>query len=216
MRLSGPSLPLGSFAWSRGLEAAVSRGLCPGPGGLGAHLSGVLRHSLGPSDLPLLAASVRAAASGDADLFSELVDLSLAVRDGRESRLEEEEGGRAVARLMADLRIRPDFLPGDFSFGLVPGFAALALGLGLTGGDAGLILLAFVSSWLQNQLAAAARLMRIGQGALQAIHSELVPEAALVCRRALRLPPHMLGAGLVGLSILSSRHQDDPGRLFRS
>ena len=52
--LAGQSLPVGGFAWSQGLAAAVERGHAATTEGVRRWLLGVLRLGLARNDLPLL------------------------------------------------------------------------------------------------------------------------------------------------------------------
>ena len=52
--LAGQSLPVGGFAWSQGLAAAVERGHAGSAEGVRRWLWGVLRLGLARNDLPLL------------------------------------------------------------------------------------------------------------------------------------------------------------------
>jgi urease accessory protein len=217
MYLSSPSLPIGAFAWSRGLEAAIGAGLVADAPGLRAHVSALLARSLGTFDLPILAGAFLAGLGRDVQELAFLDRLSLAGRESSEFRREEEEeGGGAIRRLMLSLDLWPAFLDASFRPGQTAGFALLSLGLGLGGDDLQDVLGAFAFGFLQNQISVAARSMRIGQSGLQAVALSLGREIPGICRAASDLAPRQWGSGLVGLSILSAHHELAAGRLFRS
>ncbi|MDR1050092.1 MAG: urease accessory protein UreF [Deltaproteobacteria bacterium] len=236
--LASPALPVGGFAWSRGLEAACQAGLVTGSPDLELFLRGSLEHGLGRLDLPVLARVMlleNDGNDGDGDggdgggdagendfgrRVRELDDLSLACRDTSEFLAEEAEGGKAVWRLVLELGLRPAAL-GDGSFvpGLTVGFGLLARGLGFGPGDVVPVVSGFASAWLQNQTQAAARLVRVGQYELQRLAARLLPVVARVSRGAAGgagAGDDEIGSNLPMLSILSARHQDSPEKLFRS
>ncbi|MDR3135221.1 MAG: urease accessory protein UreF [Deltaproteobacteria bacterium] len=224
--IASPALPIGSFSWSRGLEPACQSGAVQGLDDLADFLAQSLRHGLGSFDLPLLAMSMPAAAAaaqggsqGASEGLERLIwlnDLSLAGRESREFGLEEEEGGKAVKRLCLSLGLWPSCLPKAFVPGLVVGQAILATCLGLGEADRADVLESLAFAWLQNQVAAAARTLSLGQSELQNLVLSLGPEVTRVAHKALQASPRDLGQGLVGLAILSARHELELSRLFRS
>src|SRR5581483_6329884 len=66
LQLVSPTLPIGAFAYSQGLEAAVAAGWVRDEAGAAAWIGGLLEGSLAAVDLPLLARLHRAWAAGDA------------------------------------------------------------------------------------------------------------------------------------------------------
>jgi urease accessory protein len=231
MYLSSPALPIGGFAWSRGLEAAVHSGTLQTLEDLFDFLALGLTHSLGRLDLPLLGLALQAAASYDYGALSELNDLSLAARESLEFALEETEGGKAAKRLALSLGLWPEGMDPDFAPGLTVGQALLAVALGLGPADALPVLECFAFAWLQNQIAAAARTMKLGQSQLQGLLLALGPTVSEVALQAADLGlgrtdparPSLaeiaqaaIGPGLPGLAILSAHHESQAGRLFRS
>jgi urease accessory protein len=65
-----PAFPLGSFAYSHGLETAIAEGCVPDAAGLEAWLGYVLRHGSGRSDAIMLHAVLR---GEDPDALADLV-----------------------------------------------------------------------------------------------------------------------------------------------
>ena len=100
--LAGQSLPVGGFAWSQGLAAAVERGHAGTAEGVRRWLWGVLRLGLARNDLPLLLRMHTAASSADADALARWNALMLAGRESRELWQEEIQMGRALRRILHD------------------------------------------------------------------------------------------------------------------
>jgi urease accessory protein len=216
MYLSSPALPIGAFAWSRGLESACFLDQVKDVDDLGHFLSVSLRHSLGCFDLPVMGLAATAFYENDLEKVFVLNDLSLAGRESYEFGLEEQEGGRAVKRLMVSLDLWPDLPDPSFCPGLTVGYALLAVALGLELSDLTYFLESYAFGWLQNQIAASARILKIGQSSLQNLILVLAPEVSEAARKALRMRLEDLGSGLVGLAVISARHEQQPARLFRS
>jgi urease accessory protein len=216
MYLSSPALPIGAFHWSRGLEQAALSGAVKDLSDLADYLTLALNRGLGRFDLPLLALAFKAACFRDYGTLSQLNDLSLAARESSEFGLEEVEGGKAVKRLAWSLGLWPEKLDPGFTPGLLVGQALLAVFLGLGPNDLAWVLNAFAFAWLQNQISAAARTLKLGQSDLQALILALCELIPGVSQRAMTLPVEDLGPGLTGLAMFSAHHESQTGRLFRS
>ncbi|MDR1658050.1 MAG: hypothetical protein LBT47_10950 [Deltaproteobacteria bacterium] len=216
MYLSGSTLPLGAFSWSKGLETLCAEAEITDSQSLSRHLKICLTQGVGRLDLPILSQAFLAAVGQDAGKFWELDNLSLALRDTFEDRLEETEGGRAVARILENLLLIPDWLDGDLNYGQVCGFALLAAALGLGEESVQAVNEAWAMSFVQNQTAAAARCLPLGQGELQRILVALGPVVQAVSVAAVLIEQQDIGSNLLALSIFKARHERQRVRLFRS
>jgi urease accessory protein len=216
MYLSSPALPIGTFAWSRGLESATLNGQVSDLDELSNFLQVSLKHSLGSFDLPILAWAMTSVCNNNYVALFKLNDLTLAGRETYEFRLEEVEGGRAIKRLMLSLNLFPSFLDQDFTPGLVVGYALLASALGLEESDLVVTLESYAFSWLQNQISAAARILKLGQSSLQNLIMALGKEITEVSHKATKMKAQDLGSNLFGLAMLSAHHEQEHSRLFRS
>jgi len=88
-----PAYPVGAFAWSHGLEAAIAGGDVSDAPGLDTWLRAVLAHGAGWTDAVLLAQ----AHAGQTPL-ADLAALAAALAPSRERRAETMEQGAAFAR----------------------------------------------------------------------------------------------------------------------
>ena len=71
-------------------------------------------------------------------------------------------------------------------------------------------------SWLENQVAAAIKLVPLGQTDGQRLQIRLMPVLEEVVTLAMALSDDEIGAGLPGLAVASARHETQYSRLFRS
>lgn len=226
--LSGQSLPVGGFAWSQGLAAAVERGHAGTAEGVRRWLWGVLRLGLARNDLPLLLRMHAAARSADADALARWNALMLAGRESRELWQEEIQMGRALRRILHDQSMLPPWTLPDVA-GYTACFAVAAVMLDQharrmepccdaaaqqrSGLDAAC---AYMWSWLQNQVAVACKTVPLGQTAAQKLLLEFMPAVPQLVAQAAALPDEDIGSSLPGLALCSAGHERQYTRLFRS
>ncbi len=217
LHLASPQLPAGGFAYSQGLEAAVETGLVTDAASAGGWISGVLNASLARFEAPVLGGLVAAWQHGQAAEAERLDRLFAASRETSELLDETGRMGRALGVWLRDLGIagvaelrlleglRPQTYPAAF--------ACAAAALGIEPGDAAT---AYLWVWLENQVMAAVKLVPLGQTAGQRLLLDLGPQLPAIAERALDLPESEWSGLAPGLAILSSRHETQYSRLFRS
>jgi len=213
LRLVSPALPVGAFAYSRGLEGAVAGGVVHDETSLGDWIAGVLEHVLCPLEGGML---VRMHAAWQADDLARVRDWSLQLRAFRESRellLEDEQLGSALARMLRGVgicdadRLQPE-QPGYTCM-----FALAAVRWGIAPRDA---LAGLFWAFCEGQVGAALRLLAIGQSAGQRILERALPVIERCVPRALALGDDELGSHAPGLARCSAQHEVQYSRLFRS
>jgi len=217
LHLASPQLPVGGFAYSQGLEAAVGAGLVTDEGSAGAWIQGVLDASLARLEAPLLAGLVVAWRDGEAAEVERLNGLFAASRETAELLDETGRMGKALQVWLRDLgvaadgdlvlldRLRPLTYPAAFAC------AAAALGLRVEE-----TVTAYLWAWLENQVMAAVKLVPLGQTAGQRLLLGLGPELPPLAQQAVDWPESEWSGLAPGLAILSSRHETQYSRLFRS
>ncbi|MCP8687103.1 urease accessory protein UreF [Marinobacterium sedimentorum] len=213
-QLTSPSLPVGGFTYSQGLEWAIERGWVTSSESLGDWLESVLEHSLVTLELPLLSRLHAAFGQQDKARVEEYCQWLLCCRETRELRQEERQRGAALATLLPNLgiEISPELAETLRSTQLA-GFALAAVRWDIAPRDA---LLGFCWSWLEAGVMAGVKLVPLGQTAGQQLLlrlSEIVPAAL---ERALGIDDDHIGSSTLALAIASSRHETQYTRLFRS
>ena len=226
--LAGQSLPVGGFAWSQGLAAAVERGHAATAEGVRRWLWGVLRLGHARNDLPLLLRMHAAASGADALALARWNALMLAGRESRELWQEEIQMGRALRRILHDQGMLPHWqLPDNAGYTACFAVAAVMLDQHArsmepycdpaaqqrAGMDAAC---AYVWSWLQNQVAVACKTVPLGQTAAQKLLLEFMPAVPQLVAQAATLPDEDIGSSLPGLALCSAGHERQYTRLFRS
>lgn len=227
LQLVSPALPVGAYAYSEGLEYAVHAGWVRDEGSAGAWIAGRLVHGLGLLELPVLlrlhaawgagageGAGGMAPGSVDLDEVLRWNDVLRAFRDSAELRDAERDMGQALARLLVALGVDeagPWATRGETT--QVAMFALAAARWGIAARDAAT---GFAFAWIESQVAAAIKLVPLGQSAGQRTVLAASGHIAGVVAGAARLEEDELGATAPGLAIAASRHEIMYTRLFRS
>jgi len=214
LQLASPALPIGAFAYSQGLEQAVELGWVHDEASAAAWISGVLTEVVPRLDVPVLAALYQSWALGDVSRVRALSHLLHACRETAELGAEDRQLGCALARVLDGLgvpRAAPWMIDPDATFVTLLSLAAVHFDLPVQGAA-----LAFLFSLLENQVAAATRLVPIGHIAAQRVLSRVIVALPAAARRGLSLPVAEAGFLAPGLAAASALHETTYSRLFRS
>ncbi|MBF0482724.1 MAG: urease accessory protein UreF [Desulfovibrionaceae bacterium] len=214
LHLSSPALPVGAFAYSRGLEWVAAAGLTPDAAAVRDWILGLLDRSLSRLDAPVLCRLHAAFASGDTAKAAAWNDFLYASRETHEARLEDRQTGQALAKLLAGLGMaEAEAFRSDPRATFACLFALAAARWEIRSCDA---CAGYLFSWAENQLAAALKLGCLGQSAGQRILHEaggLIPDA-VACGAA--LADEDIGSLAPGQAMASALHETLETRLFRS
>jgi urease accessory protein len=210
-----PAFPVGSFAYSHGLEWVVEAGDIFDAPSLGGWLVDLLTFGAPRADAILFAAAFRAAEAGDWPALFDTNDLAVALALSAERRLETTAQGAAfVAAARAAWDCEPlRRLAGQDRVAYPVAVAAAAAGHALPLETS---LQAFVLAFLANLTSAAVRLGPIGQTAGQKILAALLPRVRALAREAARSTLADLGSAAFRSEIAAMRHETQYSRLFRS
>jgi len=210
--LASPALPVGGFSYSEGLEAAVEHGLVTNENSARDWLVHQLHLSLARSDLAVVLHATRASRDGDLQRLASLDDWVLQTRETGEMRQQTVQMGRSMREWMKSLR--PDDAPPPGPEHTYPvAFAVAAAHSPAAERD---IALAFAFGWAENMMQAAIKSVPLGQGAGQRILQRLAQEIPAAVDAAHATGDGQRQAFSPMLAILSSRHEHQYSRLFRS
>jgi urease accessory protein len=214
LHLVSPSLPVGAFTYSQGIEWAVEQGWLTDARGTELWLMDQLELGLTPLDLPLAARMMSAVADADRDALEHWIDRLLAGRETSELRAEERQRGRALADLLCAWGLADAAAwRASLARSQTAGFAFAAVRWDIPARDA-LAGLAF--GWAENLTLAAVKLVPLGQTDGQRLLARLAGEIPAAVELALGLGDDDIGTSSQGLAIASSRHERQYTRLFRS
>lgn len=215
--LASPALPVGGFSYSEGLESAIDAAAVHDEASTQAWLLDQLTLAMGRSDLPLLARAVPAWAVHDHARIAQLNAWCLATRETGELRRQAEQMGRSMRDWLRQRM--PDDPRVATLAALEPAPAwpiAFALAAAHSGAALRDALLAFGFGWAENMVQAALKSVPLGQSAGQRVLGALAAALPAVVDAALAMPDDERQAFTPMLAILSSRHETQYSRLFRS
>lgn len=215
MQISSAALPVGAYAFSQGLEPAIELGYIHDKDSCYDWLRLQLLESLAKTDVPILIQQMDALQSDEHAAFLRTNDMLLAMRETKELRLSDTATGLAFIKLLRDLEVDVspfiELQPDTISF--VSAFAIASWRWSI---DIDSACYGWLWSWLENQVAAATKLIPLGQVSAQKLLSALILDADKVILIAKHVPDDAIGASLPGLALVSSWHEQQYSRLFRS
>lgn len=219
LQLASPALPIGGFSYSQGLEAAVDVAWVGNAAQAQSWCLDNLR-IFSHCDAVVFCVQYAHWQALNADALQAQNDDFFASRETAELRLETQQMGWSLVRLMMQNDWGSPSLRSTLSAlhtpTLTTAFAAASVALSIPLAQA---LSAYAFSWAENQVAAAIKTVPLGQQAgqtiLNALRSALPPLLAQAQRNAAQTPPK-INTFSPHLAVLSSKHETQYSRLFRS
>lgn len=214
LQLTSPSLPVGAFAYSQGLESAIEMGWVKDEPSLSQWLQDQLDYSIGRVDLPVFVRLYSALAAKDETAALAWSRRLVAMRETSELVADDCARGKALGRLLTHLGIpNVDIWRKQADTPFVALAAVAAVGWEIPVESA---LHAIAWGWLENQVLVGIKLIPLGQVAGQRLLLERSAAIPGICAGALALPDTEIGGTLPTLAIASSLHETQYSRLFRS
>lgn len=216
MWLASPALPIGGFSYSEVLEAAVDSGHVTSEQEASAWLVDQLHLSLARSDLAAVAQAIPAWRSNDHARIATLNAWVLQTRETHELRAQTEQMGRSLLEWLrnhttASAEQIAALAAMDASYPM-----AFALAASATQAPVRDCLLTYAFGWAENMAQAAIKSVPLGQSSGQRILSALATEIPAAVDHALTRDDATRQAFSPMLAILSSQHEVQYSRLFRS
>lgn len=216
LQLASPSLPVGAYSYSQGLEAALADDLASAAPAITGWIRDHLELVVARSEAPVLARLRRAWAADDRDALAHWNEFFLASRESAELRAETLQMGHSAARLLAQLGAADESQLG-FLASLPPTFpASFAAGAVAWDVPERPMLLGYLWAWAENQVLAALKAAPVGQAAGQAMLRELAACIPGCAARAAAAADDDIAGFAPALAIASCRHETLPSRIFRS
>ena len=213
-QLISPSLPIGSFTYSQGLEWAIEAQWITNTASLKHWLISILNHSIVTLELPILLRLVKAFRQNDEAGVARWTQWLIACRETAELRREEQQRGAALARLLPNLQIAvPDNLAVHVAKSQLTGFALAAYEWGI---DAHKLCYGYCWGWLENIVLAGVKLIPLGQTDGQKLMFDIAETIPSSVEKAHSLNDLDIYSSTPALAIASSRHETQYTRLFRS
>jgi urease accessory protein len=218
LQLASPTLPVGAYTYSQGLEWAVESGLIGNEADAARWIGDLLHHGIGTYEAPLVIALMAAWAAADDAEITALNAEFLASREAAELRAETIQMGFSLRRLLRDLRDDDLALLAtplenfpEIAFPTV--WAGLATAWKIAPNAA---LIAYLWSWAENQVLAALKAVPLGQAAGQRLLAELGRQIPELAASAEKRPKNQWSNFTPAFAIACARHETQYSRLFRS
>ncbi len=202
LQLASPTLPVGAYSYSGGLEAAIEDGVVHNAASAERWIGDVLEFSVARMEAPLFLRMMKDPKSWN--------ETFLASREAAELRAETVQMGYSMNRLLKDLGVGE--VPVE-----EPSFpAAFAHAAAHWKIEPEAALQAYLWAWLENQVMAAVKAVPLGQTDGQRILLALGNLLPSFAKTATEIKDHDFGNFAPGLALLSARHETQYSRLFRS
>jgi urease accessory protein len=213
LQLASPSLPVGAYSYSQGLEAAVEGGVVHDVASAERWIGDVLELSMASMEAPILARLIDAWQCEDTPAARRWNAEMIVSRETAELRGETVQMGYSLLRLLRDLRVDCAALEGFEEVAYPTAFAAACAAWSLDRSEA---IATYVFAWIENQVLAAVKCVPLGQTDGQRLMLALAERISAIVARAIAMEDHELANFAPGLAILSSRHETQYSRIFRS
>ena len=214
--LASPALPVGGFSYSEVLEVAVERAGVATESIALDWLVDQLHLTIARGDLAVIAQTIPAWREADLPRIRQLNDWVLQTRETSELRLQAEQMGRSLLDWLRNHDgANPQHI--DAFAQMQPTYpVAFALAASQTAACVRDCLLAYAFGWAENMMQAALKSVPLGQSAGQRILARLSRDIPSAVESAMLLADGDRQAFSPMLAILSSQHETQYSRLFRS
>lgn len=211
LHLSSPSLPIGAFAYSQGLETAVDLEWVTNEATLQKWLEPILNHAQANLEVPLLLRCYDAWQLNDMTALAHWQAVLLANRETAELVQEEQMLGQTFFRLLNSLEVE---LPAEAKgMSYLPLFARACEHFGVSREQA---VTGWLWSWLENQITVACKTVPLGQTSAQRVLLALMPQIEQALTKGFTVEDEAIGLTLPNFAMACAWHETQYSRLFRS
>ena len=212
-QLISPTLPIGAFAYSQGQEYAIDCGWITDERGAYEWIAGLLENVLAVTEVPIVSRCYQATVASDPEQFRYWNEMLLAMRESVELYQEDLQLGAAMVRIMPSLGIS---WPAEYQVMPVSYAAAYGYACAKSGIDRRQAMEGMLWAWCENQVAAAIKLVPLGQSAGQRILSQLAGLIINAVALGEACGDDDIGMVAPGFAMASAMHETQYSRLFRS
>ena len=214
MQLVSPCLPVGAYAYSQGLEYAVATGAVRDEATAQHWICGVMEHAVCRLDVPVLLRLHHAWRAADSQAVEHWSAFIYACRESAELQAEDRHLGAALSRLLVSLDIadaKTWISHPHTSFATAFSLAAVRWNVPIR-----TLAMGYVWTWLENQVAAALKLISLGQTAGQRVLSHAIGQMPVWVEQGMASRDEEIGVFVPMAGIFSALHETQYSRLFRS
>lgn len=214
MNLMSPTLPIGGFTYSQGIEKAIESNWITDFESAKKWLESQLLINLKFTDLPILMRLYKSVDSKNYKRVTYWSNFLLACRETMELRDEENNRGRSLAKLIESLekdqaKEWSEILKTNHLLGYA--FLSNVWNIPIKK-----LLLGYSWSWLENQVAATVKIIPLGQTDGQKLLNEIIKKIPNVVEEAEIINDNEIGISQPAFVIASCLHETQYTRIYRS
>ncbi|MEZ9511969.1 urease accessory protein UreF [Vibrio breoganii] len=217
-QLISPSLPIGGFTYSQGLEYAVEAGWVSSKSELEDWLTNMAMSSIATLELPILdkfyGATQSPSTADDIALIDYWSEVLYASRETRELRAEEIQRGKALNTLLRQLDM--DMTAVDQMQQAPNQLVGLCIAAHHWQISLDDLKQGYLWSWLENMVTAGVKLVPLGQTDGQRTLLAVTEHFPNAIKRATQIEDWMISSFTPSIAMASSLHETQYTRLFRS
>jgi urease accessory protein len=199
-----PAFPIGSFAYSHGLEWAVESGTVRTAADLEGWISDLIARGSGWNDAVLFSRCWH-------DEPAELNELALALATSSGRHLETTQLGRAFLLAASAWRSAAPVIAGEIAYPVAAGLCCHAAGIAKTHG-----LLAYLQGFSNTLVSVAVRLVPLGQRRGLEVTRDLMPVITAAAGCAAAATRDDFGTTTIAADISAMKHETQHSRVFRT
>ena len=217
LQLCSANLPVGGFSFSQGLEFAIEQGWVSDLASTESWILLNLQQSIVKTDLAIFKRLYQAVAKNDQAAFIYWNEHLIACRESQELLLADVAMGKALMKLIKQLN-KIDSTPYQALFTIkdISFVSAFVLCGYLFNIDCFSAQSGYCWTHIENQVAAATKLVPLGQTQAQNLMFELTSNLQTLIDEANGLADQEIGTSLPHLAMASAWHESQYSRLFRS
>ena len=214
MNLMSPTLPIGGFTYSQGIEKAIESNWITDFESAKKWLESQLLINIKFTDLPILMRLYKSVDSKNYKGVTYWSNFLLACRETKELRDEENNRGRSLAKLIESLekdqaKEWSEILKTNHLLGYA--FLSNVWNISIKK-----LLLGYSWSWLENQVAATVKIIPLGQTDGQKLLNEIIKKIPNVVEEAEIINDNEIGISQPAFVIASCLHETQYTRIYRS
>lgn len=225
LQLASPTLPVGAYSYSEGLEILVARGKICDYETLKIWLENCLNFGAIRLETAVMIRAYRANSLGNLEALINWNNWASAAKETEELRLQSLQMGRTLIRLFIDINMELDLQKQLISFiqeqlKTEPDFCNLAIAFGIIASywqiESEAAILGYLHSWATNLVNAGVKLIPLGQTIGQKLLLGVQNQIVSTSKEVIQLKDDQLNSCSWGLSLASMAHETQYTRLFRS
>ncbi|WP_416308396.1 urease accessory protein UreF [Neptunicella sp. SCSIO 80796] len=217
LQLCSANLPVGGFAFSQGLEYAVEQQWVKDTVSTYSWIELNFIQSVARTDLAILKRCYQCLTDNAFIRFGHYNQMIIACRESAELRMADLAMGKALIRLLKNLdELELSEYDELMCLPEISFVSAFALAAWLWRIDLDSTLSGYSWTFIDNQVAAATKLVPLGQTQAQNLLFDLTQQVAAAIRIAMTIEDDELGGSLPRVAMASAWHETQYSRLFRS